>query len=485
MPFLDNHPEVVVLRKLAAKRSLRLYGVGGFLRDMAVAAKEDSPAKDLDFAVSSGAIGLARAFARAIHGAFVVLDEEMGCARVVRQAEGEVKVFDFSDLRGKTLPADIRRRDFTVNALALDLLTFDGRKPLLPQVRDLCGAREDIRRKRVRMVAPGAFLDDPLRLLRAYVLKAQYGFSIERATLVRIKQDCARINTVAAERVREELFRILDTPRAGASFKAMSQSGLLLAIFPQMAGMRGVGKGGYHHLNVLEHSLCVLTELEELIAATAAADFELNGYLSETVAGGHSRRALLKLACLLHDVGKPDTRKEEPGGRVSYHGHERFGQRIVRAIARNLRISDRERYALEDMVALHLRPGYLANFSQASERMVFRFMRDARKEAVSILLLAIADQRATRGPLTTPERVAHLESILFPLVHRYFTDQREKPFICLLNGHDLIKDLQLKPGPDFARILREVAEAQHLGKITTKEEALLLAEKTVKVSGES
>lgn len=481
MPFLDNHPEVVILRKLAARRSLRLYGVGGFLRDMAVAAKEDSPVKDLDFAVSSGAIGLARALARAIHGAFVVLDEETGCARVVRQAEGEAKIFDFSDFRGKTLPADIRRRDFTVNTLALDLLTFDERKPFFSQVKDLCGGREDIRRKRVRMVSPEIFLDDPLRLLRAYVLKAQYGFSIERATFVRIKHDCARINTVAPERVREELFRILDTPRAGAAFKAMYQSGLLLAVFPQMAGMRGVGKGGYHHLNVLEHSLCVLTELEKLIAVMAAADSELDGYLSGTVAGGHSRRALLKLACLLHDVGKPDTRKEEPGGRVSYHGHERVGQIIVRAIARNLRISDRERYALEDMVALHLRPGYLANFSQASERMVFRFMRDARKEAVSILLLAIADQRATQGPLTTPERVAHLEGMLFPLIHRYFTNQRAKPFICLLNGHDLIKDLRLKPGPDFARILGAVAEAQHLGKVATKEEALLLAEKTAKV----
>lgn len=480
MPAFDKYPEILLLRQLAARRSLRVYAVGGFLRDLAAGGRKNPPGRDLDFAVSSGAIVLARAFARAIRGAFVVLDEETGCARVVRKDGNETRTFDFADFRGKTLPADLRRRDFTINALALDLKACDQRRPLLSQVKDLCGAREDIRRKRIRMVSPGAFLDDPLRLLRAYVLKARYGFSIEKSTLARIRKDCALINTVAPERVREELFRILDMPRAGAAFKAMYRSGLLLAVFPQMAGMRGIGKGGYHHLHILEHSLCVLGQMEKLIAEAASLDPELDEYLAQMVAGGHSRRALLKLACLLHDIGKPDTKKEEAGGRISYHGHERVGQMIVRAIARNLRISDRERYALEDMVALHLRPGYLANFSRASERMVFRFMRDAGQEAAAILLLAIADQRATRGPLTTPERVAHLEGLLFPLIRKYFADQKARPFVCLLNGHDLIRELKLKPGPDFARILAEVAEAQHLGKVETKQEALLLAEKIAK-----
>jgi poly(A) polymerase len=226
--------------------------------------------------------------------------------------------------------------------------------------------------------------------------------------------------------------------------------------------------------------LCAVSELEKLFEDAQKND-DLCAYLNEEVGGGHRRRAVIKMACVLHDIGKPDTRKDEPDGRLSFHGHERVGRDIVRLIVKSMMMSTKERYAIEDMVMLHLRPGYLSNFKKPSDRMIFRFMRDAGEEAVSVLLLSVADQHATRGPLTTEEDIRHHKTIAFDLIDRFFAAKKEKPFVSLINGHDLIKDLKLTPGPDFAKILTSVEEAQHLGQVTTKAEALALA---LKVAGQ-
>lgn len=162
---------------------------------------------------------------------------------------------------------------------------------------------------------------------------------------------------------------------------------------------------------------------------------------------------------------------------MSFHGHEHVGKNISRAIAKMLRLSVQERHMLEDMVQWHLRPGYLSNFKNPSERMIFRYFRDTKEEATSILLLSLADQRSTRGPLTSEEDQQHHESIVRRLVSQYFEKKRQKPLVRLINGHDLIKVLKLKPSPIFAKILREIEEQQALGKLTTKKEALKLAEK--------
>ena len=256
----------------------------------------------------------------------------------------------------------------------------------------------------------------------------------------------------------------------------MDRDGILFEIMPQVRVMYGLVQGGYHHLDVWKHSLETLAQLDKLLAELSN-DKHLPAYLAQEIGGGHSRLSVLRLACILHDIGKPDTRKKEPDGRTSFHGHEHVGRRIVRVIAGKLMLSTKERYALEDMVTYHLRPGYLANFKRPSDKAVYRYFRDTKDEAVSIILLAVADQRSTRGPLTTDHDVAHHAAIALPLIRQYFVKKSEKPVVRLLSGHDLIKKLGLKPGPQFAQILLKVTEAQHLGKISTKKEALELARK--------
>ena len=146
-------------------------------------------------------------------------------------------------------------------------------------------------------------------------------------------------------------------------------------------------------------------------------------------------------------------------------------------MAKALKLSTKERFALQDMVLWHLRPGYLSNFKKPSEKAIYRYFRDTNEEAVGVALLSLADQRATRGPLTTEEDQKHHEKICLNLVERFFKKKKEKPFIRLINGDTLIKELKLKPSPLFAKIFDQVEEQQVTGKIKTRKEAVELAKK--------
>ena len=123
----------------------------------------------------------------------------------------------------------------------------------------------------------------------------------------------------------------------------------------------------------------------------------MKAYLQEAIGGGHTRAALLKMAALLHDIGKPETRRQE-GTRMTFHGHEHAGERITRLVAKHLKLSVKERFFLEDAVRMHLRPGYLSNFKRPSEKAIFRYLRDTKDEAASLAILSLADQAATCGP---------------------------------------------------------------------------------------
>ena len=470
MFLLQEYPQLKIIQKIARQKKTPVFLVGGFLRDYTLGSLK----KDFDFAVAKDALKLSRLFSKEIKGAYVVLDEGRGCARVVKKMKGVEFIFDFADFRAKTLRGDLNHRDFTINTLAVDLLALEESSQLAKALLDFKAGLKDLKKKRIKMVSRQGFKEDPLRVLRAFSLKAILGFEIEAQTLTRIKKDKDLITDVSYERIREELFKILESPRTPEVLKSMDKIGLLERIIPQIRVMFDCLQGGYHHLDVWPHSLETVVQLEKILEEFKE-DSDAAEYLRETLGSVHSRKALLKLAALLHDIGKPDTKKEE-NGRTSFHSHERVGKNIVRSIARLLKLSKQERFALENIVLWHLRPGYLSNFEKPSERSIYRYFRDTKEEAASILLLSLADQRSTRGPLTTQEDQRHHEQICRALVRKYFEKKKEKPFVRLINGRDLIKHLRLKPSPLFGKILSAVEEKQMLGKITTKQEALKLAE---------
>ncbi len=463
-----------IIQDLARARRIKIYLVGGFLRNYFLGRSvKRNEVLDFDFAVSRDALKVARLFARRIKGAFVLLDQGRGCARVVKKERPGTLIFDFADFRARTLRGDLAHRDFTINALCVDIQDLGKITDLFKILLNFKRSARDLKAKTIRMVSRRSFKEDPLRLMRAFSLKAAFDLTIEPKTLKRIKQDRDLLKSVSSERVRDELFKILATSRAAENLKAMDRIGLLSVVIPQIRVMYDVPQGGYHHLDVWPHSLETVHQLEKVFLKLKGPE-DLWAYLNEKLGGDHPRFALMKLAALLHDIGKPETKKQEKD-RMSFHGHEHVGKSIVRHVARMLKISRRECYCLEDMVRWHLRPGYLSDFKNPSERSIFRYFRDTKEEAVGILLLSLADQRSTRGPLTSEEDQRHHERIVMRLIDKYFKEKRKKPFVRLINGHDLINELKLMPSPLFAKILKAVEEKQVVGEIETREEALEFA----------
>ena len=469
--LLSYYPQLSMIRDALRSSGKRIFLVGGALRDYYLNRR----GTDFDFAVNGGAIALSRKLARKIKGTFVLLDGEHGSARVVKKQDGVIYTFDLTDWRGASIQKDLNLRDFTINALAVDIFSQDKGDGAILEVK---ASRRDLNSGVVRMISPKGFKDDPLRLLRAFSLQATLGFKIEAETLKQIKKDTHLISTVAAERIREEIFRVLASPRAYDTISRMDKIGLLPQVIPQITVMVGIDQGGYHHLDVWRHSLEVVLKIEKLIDELSSHE-RMKSYLNESIGGGHTRLALLKMAAILHDIGKPETRRLE-GVRTTFHSHEHAGQRIVRQLAKHLRLSVKERFFLEDAVRMHLRPGYLSNFKTPSEKAVFRYFRDTKDEAVSLCILALADQAATCGPLTTEDKAKHHAKICYMLIERYFELKDQKPRKRLLTGHDLIKVLKLQPSALFGKILSSVEESAALGKIKTKGEAVVLARKMVK-----
>ncbi|MBF0478350.1 MAG: HD domain-containing protein [Candidatus Omnitrophica bacterium] len=470
MSRLTDFPYLVSLRELSIQKGCKIYLVGGFVRDLFLNRFNN----DFDFAVEKNALKLAEAFAQKIKGAYVLLDAENVCGRVVKKQKGQIYTFDFAQFRAPTLKQDISHRDFAINTLLINLNESDLEKNFKDSVEDYKKGRDDLKAKKIRMVSSKVFQEDPLRIMRAYSIRAVLNFKIDPQTLKQIQKDLKLLHSVSAERIREELFKILESPRSAIVLKEMDRMGLLREVIPQIQVMSGCRQGGYHHLDVWKHSLETLRQYEKNL--NNFAGFPLEIYLKESVSGIHTKNGLIKLACLLHDIGKPDTRKKE-GDRFVFHGHEHVGKGISRHVAKMLKLSTEERHWLEDLVLLHLRPGYLANFKVPSSRAVFRFMRDAGEKAPAVAVLAMADQLATGGPMTTKEATEHHAQICRRLINGYFKKLSEKPVVKLVNGNDVMKALKIKPSPLVGKILREIDEAQALGKITDKKMALELAVK--------
>ncbi|MFH1622484.1 MAG: HD domain-containing protein [Candidatus Omnitrophota bacterium] len=467
-----NQDFISKIISISKKRKNKIFLVGGILRDAILDRRREK--LDVDFAVDRDAIGLAREFARQTKSGFVVLDREHGCARAIYKG----CTLDFTDFRGKDLKEDLLHRDFTINTLALQLPVA---KNVHRSLIDYYGAKEDLNRGLIKITSNKSFNEDYLRILRAFSLSAILKFEIDKKTLSLAKRYKDKLLSVAGERLRDELFKILDTNESIECINLLDKMGILSRIIPQIELMRRIKQGPYHHLDVWGHSLEALRQLEKLFCDLK--DNELNSYLNGAVGGERKRKQLIKLVCLLHDIGKPQA-YEVKEGKTRFHGHERIGRDIADAVSGRLKLSTKEKFAIDTMIFWHLRPGYLADNKNISERAKFRYFRDSGIEAVSILLLSISDQRATRGPkASSASRIKH-EKVSFELIREYFKRKKEKKFERLINGDDLIKKLKLEPSPLFKKILQEVEESQAEGKIKTKKQALDLAKKITVKKGE-
>lgn len=466
---LAGHRSLQVLGELASTRGGKVYLVGGTVRELALGRS----APDLDLAVSAQTIDLARELAGALKGTFVLLDEKERTARVVWQGE----ILDLAEFRAPTLEGDLQARDFTINALALELEAVLGQRPL--DLIDPWGGLADLAQGLIRVVRPQNFHEDPLRLLRAYRFAATHSFRLTPETTAAVSSHASEFSRVPGERVRQELFILLNTPRAAAILEDMDRTGLLTRVFPECLDMKGVDQNGFHHLDVFHHSLQAVANLEEVLADPQYYFGDLAGELPHYLQPP-LQAALLKLAALFHDVGKPQVqgRRTDPD-RYTFYYHERVGVEIFTTAALRLRFSQAETKTVTHLISLHMRPFLLLPAFRDGEltiRALGRLVRASRPHLPGLFALAMADSLAGQGP----QKPADAEKVLAELADAAYHFLKERLELQerqprLLTGYDLIKVLGLQPGPRFREILTAVEEGQWDGSIHTRQEALELA----------
>jgi putative nucleotidyltransferase with HDIG domain len=484
------------VRALAEARGARVWPVGGAVRD----ALLGRPVRDWDFAADSGAMKLARAVGDALGGAYYPLDEERDTGRVVLVVDDGARLnLDFAALRGDSLEIDLLARDFTVNALALDETGA---------LIDVTGGLADLEDGCVRAVSDQAFQDDPLRLLRAVRIGAELGFQIEPQTAAWMRRDADLLSEPSAERVRDEFVRTLSLPGAAVSLERLDAFGLLALVLPELEALKRVEQSPPHRYDVWRHTLTALDVLEGVVAvatgqgepssadvppaawgdlARALGQFAGNvaTHLAVEVSGGRSRVQFLKLAALLHDVGKPTTRSEDDGGQIHFYNHELVGAQMAATRLRELRFSREEVERVRTIVGAHMRPVHLARANDLTRRAIYRFFRATSCGGVDVVLLSLADHLATWGLNLQEERWARrlevAETLLTHWFDRYEETVEPPP---LLTGSELMVELGLEPGPRIGRLLRTLQESQAAGEVQTREEALALARRSAKGWGD-
>jgi len=469
---------LTTVNNLLAEQGIKSYLVGGFVRDVLLGRDT----ADIDFALAADALKTVPRIAEALDGKFIILDEANRVGRVVagQAPSGGRWQLDFAAFEG-SIEQDLGRRDFTVDAMAIDLSRLDQDDIYL---LDPFNGQADLKNRVIRAVSDTAFSSDAARLLRAVRLAAELDFTIDRQTEALIKQDCQLIAAVAGERVREEWLRLLSVPDSGRFLSYLDELGLLTAIFPEMALAKGVGQPKEHFWDVFEHSLKTVVAVdfilqqgrweyagEEVLAAVPWSE-SLARHFSEPVSGGSTRRSLLKMAALLHDISKPQTKALTEGGRMRFLGHAKKGAAVAREILERLRFSGKEVKLVELMINYHLRPGQMSQQGLPTRRAIYRYFRDCEEAGIDILYLSLADHLATRGPnLNLSGWREHARLVDYVLTQHTEQEKLVAP-ARLVSGHDLINIFNMKPGPRMGQLLEAVREAQASGELATRKEAL-------------
>jgi putative nucleotidyltransferase with HDIG domain len=471
---INGIAHISLLRNLIANEKNDLWLVGGVLRDLYLGKKKVY--RDFDFCVEKNTLKFVKKFSSAVNAKFIILDEEQETYRVIVKENDSVRYYDFTAMRGKSLAEDLKCRDFTVNSLGVSLKDSECR------LIDLCGSCRDLKSGILRSVSGKVFADDPLRILRGFSFMANYGFTIDKKTLSAMKKYKRLLKNVSGERLGEEFLKIFNGADSFKAVKLLSDTHILDEIIPFVSSARGVTQGDYHHLDVWRHSLETLRCFERLCVACLKKDKLVFDYLNEELAQNRRRIQIVKLACLLHDIGKPKA-KAMKDKKTIFYGHEEIGRKICRKVALRLKLSSRERDVLGNLVFWHLRPGYLADTKTPTARAVYRYFRDTAEEGVSVSLLSLADWRATRGKLTRSGDRKNHDRVMLGLVGHYFAQKAKKPLPKIIDGYDIMKTFKLKPSPLVGVILNAVKEEQALGNINDKAGALLLAAREIEKRG--
>jgi poly(A) polymerase len=435
-PQLPERKLLSLLERAASELRARAWIVGGYVRDRLLGR----PHLDMDLVVEEGdALELARAFAQLAGAPPPVTFERFGTAQVTlpgrlvefvtARSESYAPDSRKPDVRRATLEEDLRRRDFTVNTMLMDLRG---------EVRDPLGGRADLEARILRTPADPrqTFTDDPLRMLRGIRFAAELGFALAPELLPAMRDLRSRLAppVISVERITDELRKMLASERPKLALELLDEAGLLEVVLPEISICKGVAQTGYHTHDVFGHTLLAVEHTE--------ADL------------------LLRLAALFHDCGKPQTAK----GDGTFVGHEEVGAGIAKAALERLRFPQREVEVVTKLVRLHLRPVFYR--SEWTDGAVRRLARDAGPELDRLMALARADIAASAYP--HPEKLDELQRRLDDV--RAERPSRLEP---LITGEEIMRARGIGPGPEVGRIKQKLEELVIDGEVAPEKAALI------------
>jgi poly(A) polymerase len=473
-------------------RHHQAYLVGGSVRNLLLG----EPNTDWDIVTDGDAARLARQLANQLGGYYAHLHDK--ASRVIVKKEQQEVSFDVSPLHGRPIEEDLRERDFTINAIAIPLanivehVTADASLHLI----DPTHGSADIATHTLRTVDDAVFKHDPLRMLRAVRFRMRYQLSVERHTEEMLTRDAALLPQSASERIQDELYNILTPTGATERLRYLDAHGLLTALMPEFVPARGMPQPELHHWDVLEHSLETVGALERLLAVLQQKPEEiqhsplnLNGHddllvLHDLLHEAEQQQILhipellappMKLAALLHDIGKTVTYAVDGEGHIHFYHHPQAGAPLAQQIMRRLSASTHDRRLVQQVVAHHMRPGQLSH-DKVTERAIRRYFVELGPVGILVALASLADHLSMRGPQPLTEAWERHRATVCLLLTRYIRERSRILPPRLIQTEELMHRLNLVPGPVVGQLLEHIAEAQAEGRIHSKDEALWLAE---------
>ena len=445
-----------------------VWVVGGAVRD----ALLGRPVRDLDVVVQGEPEPVARTIARAVGGPVFPLSEAFGAWRAMDPER--TWTCDVTAVHGEGIDADLARRDFSVNAIAVPLA---GGEPHDPQ-----GGIPDLEAGVLRVlggpdVEHSAYADDPLRPLRLARLATELHLHPTPDTRHLTREAAPLVANAAAERVFAELRRIVASERVIDGLELCDGLGLTAVVLPELHALHGVEQSHFHHLDVYDHTIevlrCYLALEHDPEGVFGGLAGPLDAIMREPFADELSGWHALRFAALLHDCGKPATRGVRPDGRVTFIGHDKLGADMIRALCRRLKTSERLRELLAGVTRHHLVLGFLVHERPLSRERIYQYMERCQPVEVEVTLLTCADRLATRGKNAEGAIKAHLE-----LARELMAEAlawRSAPPEPPLRGGELAQELGIEPGPELGELLAKLREARFTGEAETREEAVALA----------
>lgn len=444
--------EIKQIRELALKKKFDIYLVGGFVRDLLLGIETRD--KDIDILVIGDAIEFAELCAKHFKTKMSAIYKKFGTALLY---SGDLKI-EFASARKESyspdsrkpkielsnITEDLSRRDFTINALAIPLNKNN-------EIIDLFNGINDIKNKIIRtpLEPQKTFEDDPLRMLRAVRFASILDFEIEKNTIDGIKQMRTRLEgnqIVSQERITSEFLLILSSKIPSIGLNILSETGILEIIFPEISNLSGIEQvNEYHHKDVFNHTLEVVDNIS-----------------------AKTKDIWLRLAALLHDIGKPATKKFIKNTGWTFHGHEEIGSRMVKKIFSRMKLPMNKLEYVNKLVKLHLRPIPLAE-EIVTDSAIRRLIVDAGEDLEDLLTLCRADITSKN-----PEKIKTFLNN-FDLVEKKIFEVKEKDklrnFQSPVRGEEIMQICNLEPSREVGIIKKKIEEAILDGLIPNEYEA--------------